>query len=308
MPNRGVFGEGTMKSGSAAKGKEVNRWNRKQEAGEASGISGDLCLSNWELQMTGGDADAMMQIAQSTAQSGKLYDQITNELMNWAVYIEGVAALITIPVMLFLFHRDSRKEKELGIVTEKASIWKYIAIIVMFAVMALGLNNLIFLSNLSAASETYSDTMQTLYGQGFAVQILVLGILMPTCEELVYRGLVYKRLRYTSPFWAAALYSSLVFAFTHGNLVQGLYGFIMGMMFCYVYEKYGSVKAPILAHITANILSVVGTQFQWFDWLFKDPMRVGISTVLCAFITSSIYVMIQRLNTDTTKNNSQNEG
>ena len=61
------------------------------------------------MQMTGGDADAMMQIAQSTAQSGKLYDQITNELMNWAVYIEGVAALITIPVMLFLFHRDSRK-------------------------------------------------------------------------------------------------------------------------------------------------------------------------------------------------------
>ena len=44
------------------------------------------------MQMTGGDADAMMQIAQSTAQSGKLYDQITNELMNWAVYIEGVAA------------------------------------------------------------------------------------------------------------------------------------------------------------------------------------------------------------------------
>lgn len=32
------------------------------------------------MQMTGGDADAMMQIAQSTAQSGKLYDQITNEL------------------------------------------------------------------------------------------------------------------------------------------------------------------------------------------------------------------------------------
>ena len=42
MPNRGVFGESTMKIGSAAKGKEVNRWNRKQEAGEASGISGDL--------------------------------------------------------------------------------------------------------------------------------------------------------------------------------------------------------------------------------------------------------------------------
>ena len=249
------------------------------------------------MQMTGGDADAMMQIAQSTAQSGKLYDQITNELMNWAVYIEGVAALITIPVMLFLFHRDSRKEKRAWDCNGKSVNLEIYCNYSDVCSYGTWLNNLIFLSALSAASETYSDTMQTLYGQGFAVQILVLGILMPTCEELVYRGLVYKRLRYTSPFWAAALYSSLVFAFTHGNLVQGLYGFIMGMMFCYVYEKYGSVKAPILAHITANILSVVGTQFQWFDWLFKDPMRVGISTVLCAFIASSIYVMIQRLNT-----------
>lgn len=260
------------------------------------------------VQKTGGDADAMMQIAQSAAQSSKLYDQITNEMMDWVVYIEGAAALITIPVMLFLFHKDSRKEKELGIVTRKAPIWKYAAILVMFAVMALGLNNLIFLSDLSSASETYADTMQTLYGQGFAVQILVLGILMPMCEELVYRGLVYKRLRYTSPFWAAALYSSLVFAFTHGNLVQGLYGFLMGMMFCYVYEKYGSVKAPIFAHVTANILSVVGTQFKWFDWLFEKPMRVGISTVLCAFVASSIYLVIQRMNTDTIEKNKQNEG
>lgn len=259
------------------------------------------------IQKTGGDADAMMQIAQSAAQSNKLYEQISNEMMNWVVYIEGVAALITIPVMLFLFYRDSKTEKEIGITTNKAPLWKYVGIILMSGAMALGLNNLIFLSNLSAASESYSDTMQTLYGQGFAVQILILGILMPACEELVYRGLVYKRLRYTSPFWAAAIYSSLVFAFTHGNLVQGLYGFLMGMMFCYVYEKYGSVKAPLLAHVTANILSVVGTKYQWFDWLFENPMRVGISTVLCAFVASSIYVLIQRMNEDTIKNINENE-
>ena len=260
------------------------------------------------IQKTGGDADALMQIAQSAAQTSQLYDEISNEMMNWVVYIEGAAALVTIPVMLFLFHRDSKKEKELGIVTAKADLWKYIAIVFMFAAMSLGLNNLIFLSDLSSASETYSDTMQTLYGQGFWTQILILGILMPICEELVYRGLVFKRLRYTSPFWAAAVYSSLIFAFTHGNLVQGLYGFLMGMMFCYVYEKYASVKAPILAHVTANILSVIGTKFQWFDWLFADPMRVGVSTVLCAFIASSIYVLLQRMDTDTNEKNKQNEG
>ena len=111
-----------------------------------------------------------------------------------------------------------------------------------------------------------------------------------------------------SGFLSAALYSAVIFSLLHGNMVQMIYALFLGVIYAYMYEKYGSVKAPILAHITANILSVVGTQFQWFDWLFEDPMRVGISTVLCAFIASSIYVMIQRLNTDTTKNNSQNEG
>ena len=124
--------------------------------------------------------------------------------------------------------------------------------------------------------------MQTLYGQGFAVQILVLGISMPTCEELVYRGLVYKRLRYTSPFLGVTLYSSLVFAFTHGNLVQGLYGFIMGMMFCYVYEKYGSVKAPILAHITAEI------SCQWLER--SSNGSTGCSKIRCVSEFQQCYV------------------
>ncbi len=29
------------------------------------------------------------------------------------------------------------------------------------------------------------------------------------------------------------------------NMIQMIYGFLLGMVFCYIYEKYGSVKAPV---------------------------------------------------------------
>lgn len=102
-------------------------------------------------------------------------------------------------------------------------------------------------------------------------------------------------MRYQESYMSAAIYSSLVFAVMHGNLVQILYGFIMGMLFANLYERYSSVKAPIMAHIVVNILSVVATEYKVFDWLFEEPMRVGVSTVLCAAIGATMYVIIQKI-------------
>ena len=237
------------------------------------------------------------------------YEKMLNKYIDYTTWVEGLSALVTIPVMALMYHGDRKKEKTAGIIQDKkAPLWQYPAVIIMALAMSLGLNNLIIIGNLSAIDANYKATMNAMYSAPLAIQIVCLAVLVPICEEYVFRGLFFRRMERESSFVYAMVYSSVVFGILHVNLVQMLYGFALGMMLAYVYEKYGSVKAPILAHITANILSVVGTQFQWFDWLFEDPMRVGISTVLCAFIASSIYVMIQRLNTDTTKNNSQNEG
>ena len=79
------------------------------------------------------------------------------------------------------------------------------------------------------------------------------------------------------------------------NMVQMIYGFILGMMLAYVYEKYGSVKAPVLAHATMNLLSVTATQIGLMDWLMADIMRIGTVTVLCASVAASMFVFMQRI-------------
>ena len=91
------------------------------------------------------------------------------------------------------------------------------------------------------------------------------------------------------------LYSAFVFSFMHVNVVQAIYAFVMAIVFAFVYEKYGSVKAPMVAHVSANVAAVLATHFEMFDWIMKDQLKSGIFTVACAAIAASMYVFIQRM-------------
>lgn len=247
--------------------------------------------------MEQGQTGDVMNLMEQTNDMAKLMMEAAERLLDHAVPLEGFTAAVTIPVLLFLIHRDRKKEEgHTGMTSiKKAPLWKYPSVMVMSAALCLVLNNFIMLSDISSYSEGYEETMEILYEPSFGMQLVCLGILMPVCEELTYRGLMYRRMRRQVRFIHAAVYSSLIFAITHGNLVQALYGFVMGMMLAYIYEKFGSAAAPVLGHITANCISVAGTQFRWFDWIFEDIMHVGGVTVICSAAAATVYVLLQRM-------------
>lgn len=242
------------------------------------------------------DQDAAMTAMQNEEQMMELYGKIMEKYIGFTAMIEAVGAAITIPIMWYFFHKDRVKERMMGIIpNKKAPVWKYAAGMLMAAALSMGLNNLIIIGNLSVISESYESTMEAFYSAPVLVQILSLAILVPISEELVFRGLLFKRLREKGTFMQAALYSAVVFGLLHGNLVQIIYGFILGMMLCYLYEKYGSVKAPIAAHIVMNLLSVTATELGLADWMIEDKMRIGVVTIVCAFLASTMFVLVQRI-------------
>lgn len=221
---------------------------------------------------------------------------ISEEVLKYSTQIEGIAALITIPLLLFFFFKDRKIEKMYGIIpNKKAALWKYGAIVIISAAMCVGLNNLIIISNLSAISASYEGTSEALYSAPIKMQILCLVILIPICEELVFRGLMFKRIRERAGFVQSAVYSALVFGIFHGNLVQMLYGFVLGMLLAYMYEKYGSVKAPIIGHVIMNLVSVLATYYKVYEWMVEDFIRIGGITVGCAAISATMFVLIQRI-------------
>ncbi len=77
-------------------------------------------------------------------------------------------------------------------------------------------------------------------------------IAAPLCEEVVFRGYFYPVLKKFGGMFPAAICSALVFAAAHGNLTALLPLFIFGGVLVFLYEKTGSIWAPIAAHFCFN--------------------------------------------------------
>ncbi len=224
------------------------------------------------------------------------YMEICMEVLQHAVELTALSALITIPILEWMRRRDRKREIEAGIVQkQKVSAAKYFLIAGICIPFSLGLNNLIMLSNLAAYSDAYQDAAETLYAPSFGVQILCAGIIIPIVEEYIFRGLIYHRMKGYMSVRRAIVISAVFFGIYHGNLVQVIYGFLCGILLAWLYEKYGSLWAPILAHMLMNLVSVILTNADAFLWMFASPMRVGIITVGCAALASAMYVIVTNL-------------
>ena len=83
--------------------------------------------------------------------------------------------------------------------------------------------------------------------------VLLLGacVLGPLCEELLFRGLVARRLaRYGQR--PAALVSALLFALYHANVSQFFYALALGLLLAYAYFRTGTLKTSIVLHMLFN--------------------------------------------------------
>ena len=91
-------------------------------------------------------------------------------------------------------------------------------------------------------------------------RVLVVGmasVVAPVCEEWIFRGYLYGVVRmYAGPFWGMFVVS-LLFAGIHLHLpaMPGL--FVVGVVLTVVYERTGTLLAPIVVHAVFNTLSLV---------------------------------------------------
>ena len=114
-----------------------------------------------------------------------------------------------------------------------------------------------WIMNLLQVQEVFSNEVQEgRFSSGFALQLAGLGLIVPVTEELIFRGLFYERLREVMPIRWAILCAAAVFALYHGNPIQIIYAFPMALLLHFFYEQSGTLTAPILFHIGANLISV----------------------------------------------------
>lgn len=106
-----------------------------------------------------------------------------------------------------------------------------------------------------ASSNPIGDIMTMNDSIGYSLLgALVLGILVPILEELMFRKFLIDHLcKYGVS--AAILLSGLVFGLYHGNFSQFFYAFGLGIVFGAIYAHTGKLIYTILLHMAVNLYS-----------------------------------------------------
>ena len=89
---------------------------------------------------------------------------------------------------------------------------------------------------------------------------VAVAILVPIAEEMVFRGAILRRLldlTGNEKRWIAIVTSAALFGLVHGNMLQGLNAFAMGLMLGWMYVRTRSIVPGVVMHFTNNSLSYI---------------------------------------------------
>lgn len=223
---------------------------------------------------------------QETASAGQ-------RLINSTLYVTLIGDL-TAAMILYLFYRKDQMHRKEGFSgTGKAFVWAppviWFSVIILAIATGQFLNDLINGLHLNDLFTGYSEVSEQAFsGQPVGLMILVVGIIGPICEELMFRGIVFHRLKDWVKPQAAIVISALLFGIYHGNVVQFFYATCMGVMLAIIYDKTGTLWISIVAHIAANLWSLFGSSF-WSSMWQQIPAGmlcgVMIEILLCVIPT-----------------------
>lgn len=175
---------------------------------------------------------------------------------------------------------DRRQSANKNELTKRVSV--IFATVLLAFSASLGLNILLTLTGFADSSQTYQEVADRQYGVAFGIGIILYGLVSPLAEEVVFRGVIYNRLRRFYGPVIGMVVSGIFFGAFHGNLVQGVYGACMGILIAYVYERQRSFFFPVLFHAAANLAVYGIAHLQTVQEALFTPWGCGILLLLSA--------------------------
>ena len=139
----------------------------------------------------------------------------------------------------------------------------------------------LILNMMPKVSEEYDETLSVLLQDDFRIMMTVF-LIAPVLEETVFRLLILRLGAKYIPFWIMNIIQALLFGIYHGNWVQGIYAFLLGMLLGYVLKSTGVIIASIIVHMTINITGIL---------MQRIPLFVeGTSPVIPVIAIASIVI------------------
>lgn len=204
---------------------------------------------------------ALLNIVLSNADA-----QMVENAVKYSESIKGMIYGVGLVASLAILSTSGRNEivwKNDKEIKSKINFTNVIMLIVLGLASSIGLNYIFNFIGLTSASRVYDEISKAQYSVNIFTGLILYGICSPIIEEVIFRGIIYNRLKRMFPLTVSIITSAILFGMFHGNIVQAIYGFIMGCLIAWCYEKYDSFIAPVVIHVTANVGVYLLTYYVW---------------------------------------------
>lgn len=213
------------------------------------------------------------------------------EILTPVMYHLSLVSDLIMLLVLFLIYLGAKERlfKSCRFNKINASILGYISIcsigltiIILFLMGVLGSLIPSIFENYSIVSNSLLATHNSVFG------LIAVIVLIPIFEEIFFRGVIFGFLRDNYKFPIALIVQALVFGIAHGNLVQGVYAFILGLFLGAIFYYTNSLYASIASHITYNLFGVLIipmliASLQGFSPILVNIIFVAIAIILLVF-------------------------
>ena len=181
---------------------------------------------------------------------------------NFNLMMTFFGGVMTAPLLILIKYLDVKKQRMIGAYGYKSVFFAKYLFIIPFAICFMYACNMVVVileALIPSIAHSFDETAKAIYSADIGIQIATAVIVGPIVEELIFRGLMYIRLKRMFGVGVSAFVTGLMFGLFHMNISQGIYAFIFSYGAIYVYERYKNICAPILLHISANAISVLVT-------------------------------------------------
>lgn len=210
-------------------------------------------------------------------------DEMIQALLDETMPITILSGLLTIGVVWLIF--VCRKKK----LAKEVCLRKIPgATAVSVVLMGFGFNLLmgvLFLLLPEAWLSSYEETAGATFVGDFWLVAITVGIMAPLVEELVFRGLIYTRLKQGMPVTVAAVITAVWFGVMHGHPLWIAYAAVNGLVMIWIFERTGSLFASILFHFGYNSVAVIEMALPE-----SIPDWVGIAMMVAGVVLSVVSV------------------
>lgn len=227
---------------------------------------------------------------------GDLMERLTKTLMDSLsqnIHILLIlSGALTLLILFFFYHLRKKNPLDEMHLTGTPLPPLVMALVLGIAVQFFVSITLTFLPIPESMIESFNENRSTelIYGGGpLWLELISITVVTPILEEVIFRGLIFTRLRRAMSAFLAVGVCAVIFGAVHGHIIAFIYAGLLGILLCLLMLRVNdSVLAPIFCHMGFNFGSYL------VNWTFGETVNMPLMlafyfvsialTLLCAYM------------------------